>query len=44
VELLKQGLESHSFISMQSCEFFDPGFSVIVVPGHEKHTRLPLRG
>lgn len=29
---------------MQSCELFDPGFSVMVVPGQEKHTRLSLRG
>ena len=29
---------------MQSCKFFDPGFSVIVVPGHEKHKVLSFPG
>ena len=29
---------------MQSPEFFDPGFSAIVVPGHEMHIRLSLLG
>lgn len=44
VELLLQGSDSHSLISMQSCAVFDPGDTVIVVPGHGKQIRLSLRG
>lgn len=44
IKKIQKPNSSYVISPMQSCAVFDPGDTVIVVPGHGKQIRLSLRG